>query len=212
MLLYSVWRHLSKRKATQVYLYVTVALCCLCVVIHSCSIIHRNALLRDKLPRLAVFKEDGVLLLKIKLSRPLHFKPGQYVNVWIPGASLFAFLQTHPFALLSSGEENELALLVVPRTGFTAYLDRLAKGSAAQEYVAMVSGPHGPDLEPEEYDSVLTIASGFGIIAQLSFLQYLVQSRINSQGKTRKLRCVWIIEDLGTFALSKSYSAKGFTN
>ena len=94
-----------------------------------------------------------------------------------------------------------MELLVVPRKAFTARLDHLTIKSMAPGHVAIFSGPHGPMLKPDEYLSVLVIASGSGIIAQLSFLQRLVQARNSFQGMTRSLYCVWIIESLGTIGL-----------
>ena len=38
----------------------------------------------------------------------------------------------------------------------------------------MFSGPHGTDVSMDEYESVLIVASGFGIAALLSHLKKLI--------------------------------------
>ncbi|PVH68529.1 hypothetical protein DL98DRAFT_599439 [Cadophora sp. DSE1049] len=55
----------------------------------------------------------------------------------------------------------------------------------------MFSGPHGTSIAMDEYESVLMVASGFGIAAHLSSLKKLIYGYNARLGRTRRIRLVW---------------------
>jgi len=100
----------------------------------------------------------------------LKVEAGQYINLWIPTVSFSSFLQSHPFVIASceEGEWTTLELLVDPQKGLTSKLQRLARyGSGSDSRLALFTGPHGTSAPLGDFERVLMVASGFGIVAQL---------------------------------------------
>ncbi|BAE66179.1 unnamed protein product [Aspergillus oryzae RIB40] len=97
----------------------------------------------------------------------MRVRPGQYINLWLPSVSLRSWMQTHPFTVTSWSRDHQdtMELLVQPRHGLTAdllrYAPTVAEGSVS--FLAFFTGPHGISEHVDRYESVLVIASGFGI-------------------------------------------------
>jgi NAD(P)H-flavin reductase len=49
----------------------------------------------------------------------------------------------------------------------------------------------------DRYESVVLVASGFGIAAAISYLKKLVYSYNTSASRTRRVHLVWEVETLG---------------
>jgi NAD(P)H-flavin reductase len=93
-----------------------------------------------------------------------------------PSVSFWSFAQSHPFVVISWAvrEQDSLDLFVEPRSGLTRELLNHAKNSHAIYPLVMFSGPHGRSISMEGYETVLMVASGFGIAAQLPYLKHLI--------------------------------------
>ena len=73
----------------------------------------------------------------------------------------------------SEGKQNSLDLFIESRGGFTRELLSHCKvnGYGTSSRLVLFSGPHEISMPVGEYESVLMIASGFGIAAQLPYLK-----------------------------------------
>ena len=95
----------------------------------------------------------------------------------------------------TEGESKSLDLLVVPRKGLTTELLRHANiETAGSSRLVMFSGPHGLVVPVEDYESVLMVASGSGIAAQLPYLEQLVHQHNNHKARTRKIHLIWCLK------------------
>ncbi len=64
-------------------------------------------------------------------------------------------------------------------------------------YLAWISGPHGSGAPVGEYGSVLMIATGIGIAAQLPYLKELIWGFNHCETRTRRIHLVWELEYVG---------------
>ena len=142
----------------------------------------------------------GIKVTVIVPSR-LQIKPGQYINLWIPSISFWSFLQSHPFVVASctGGQQTTLELLIGPQKGLTSkFLRNSTNGSdsVSDLRLALFSGPHGLSAPLAEFETVLLVASGLGIAAQLPYLRYLIRGYNDFQVRTRRIHLVWQLESL----------------
>ena len=89
-------------------------------------------------------------------------------------------------------------LLVEPRDRFTHRLLRYAKRSSeGTRHLVLYSGPHGTPTSTKEYDTVLLIATGFGIAAVLPHLKELLDRDERWEVVTRRVHVVWQLKGEG---------------
>ena len=144
----------------------------------------------------------GIKVTVIVPSR-LQIKPGQYINLWILSISFWSFLQSYPFVIASysEGEQTTLELLIGPQRGLTSKFLRNSinsSGSASADLrLALFSGPYGLSAPLAEFETVLLMASGLGIVAQLPYLRSLIRSYNDFQVRTRRIHLVWQLDSLG---------------
>ena len=133
----------------------------------------------------------------------LQVKPGQYINLWIPSISFWSFLQSHPFVVAScaEGEQTTLELLIGLQRGLTSKFLRnstyLSDSALSNRRLALFSGPHGLSAPLAEFETVLLVASGLGIVTQLPYLRHLIHGYNDFQIRTRRIHLVWQLESLG---------------
>ena len=204
---YVLWRHLSSKSfVNQVCLYVSAGIFGITSVIQLFAIFYRNSVFRGRFPRAVVTKAGGGFRISLTVPGRLKINPGQYINLWIPSVSFWSFLQSHPFIVASceEGEQTNLDLLVEPQKGFTSKLQRLARyegGSDRSDFrLALFTGPHGASAPLGEFERVLMVASGFGIVAQLPYLRQLIRGYNAFTTRTRRVRLVWQLEKIGKCA------------
>jgi len=108
---------------------------------------------------------NDIVKIRLTLSRPLKVKAGQHIGLWTP-VSFWSFWQSHPFVVISwsEGEQSALDLFIEPCRGFTQKLLQYSK-SNGHPRLALFSGPYGTSAPVGEYETVLMVASGFGIAA-----------------------------------------------
>ncbi|OBT55946.1 hypothetical protein VE04_03629, partial [Pseudogymnoascus sp. 24MN13] len=195
---YAVWRHLpSDNPFPRVYVYVSAGLFSFMFVLQSGSVILRNGIFWHHLSRATITHESGALKVRLHLQKPLKVADGQYVNLWIPSVSFWSFLQSHPFMVISwePSEQKTLDLLIEPRRGLTQELLYHAKKGYTLNPIVMFSGPHGPHVSMDEHESVLMVASGFGIAALFSHLKRLIYGYNARLVRARRIHLVWQIRD-----------------
>jgi NAD(P)H-flavin reductase len=137
--------------------------------------------------------------MQLHLRKPLRIDAGRYINLWIPSVSFWSFFQTHPFTVISwaAKEQDTLDLLIKPRRGFTRELLYHAEKGYTINPIVMFSGPHGANVSMDDYESILMIASGFGIAAQLVHLKKLIYGYNTRVVRARRIHLVWQIKSKG---------------
>jgi NAD(P)H-flavin reductase len=142
--------------------------------------------------RAHITRNNNTIKVRVELSRPLNIKAGQYICLWIPSVSSWSFLQSHPFTVTSwsDGKQSNLDLFIEPRGGLTRELLQYSGSS----FPALICGPHGKSAPIGNFETVLMVASGFGIAAQLPYLKQLVYGY---KARPRRVHLVWEIENAG---------------
>lgn len=96
-------------------------------------------------------------------------------------------------------EQKTLDLLIEPRRGLTQELLYHAKKGYTLNPIVVFSGPHGPHVSMDEHESILMVASGFGIAAHFSHLKRLMYGYNAGLVRARRIHLVWQIRDKGRF-------------
>lgn len=197
---YAIWRHLPPGESVYNYcLYISVGLLLFLLIVQSVIIFYQNGVFQSGHAEAHLTHVHGAVKLRIQLRKPLKVKAGQHINLWMPSVSFRAFMQSHPFMVISWAEKSldHLDLLIEPRTGLTRELLRHAIGGRLTHSPILFSGPHGKSVRMEGYDSVLMVASGFGIAAQLPYLKQLIHGYNKRQVHARRIHLVWQVRDIG---------------
>jgi hypothetical protein len=63
--------------------------------------------------------------------------------------------------------------------------------------LALFSRPHGISTPIYVYESVIMIATSFGIAAQLPYLKQLIHGYNNYKARTRRVHLVWQLQSIG---------------
>lgn len=146
---------------------------------------------------------EQVIKIRVVLARPLEVKAGQYVNLWMPSVSFWSWTQTHPFMVTSwsPGKQDTLELFVQPRQGFTASLQSRAAFDGSASFFAFVSGPYGTSKPVSQYETVLVVASGFGITGVGPYIKQILHGYNTSTSRIRHVHLVWQLQALGKSSL-----------
>jgi NAD(P)H-flavin reductase len=86
---------------------------------------------------------------------------------------------------------------VQTRRGLTAKLRARAALEGSASFSAFVSGPHGISEPVSQHDTVLTVASGFGIADVIPYLKQLLHGYNTSTSRIRRVHFVWQVQTLG---------------
>ena len=200
---FSVWRHLpSDRHFPHIYLYVFASLFGMTLALEGVTIVARNRFSYYRRSQATITSACGMVKVRIQLSKPLRVEPGQYIKLWLPSASFWAFLQCHPFVVTSWSvtPQSTIDLFVQPRRGFTRELLHLARPvKEAKPRWVMFSGPYGQTIPVGRYEKVMLVADGAGIAAQLPYLKRLIHGYHARQVFTRRIHLIWQISDMGAY-------------
>lgn len=141
---------------------------------------------------------NGTTQIRLRLSRPLKVRAGQYINLWVPSVSLWSFTQTHPFVVTSWSQKPQkyIDLFIEPRRGFTKDLLTLSEHGPTTS-MAWFSGPHGKPLPISRYENVVMLASGSGIAAHLPYLKKLAHDQRSREIPVRRVHLIWQMERRG---------------
>lgn len=206
---YPVWRHLpADATIPRLYLYIFAALLTLSITLEGMVVAIRNGLFYHRWSHAVLRTSNGMAQLRLQLSRPIKTEPGQYIQLWLPSASFWAFAQSHPFVVTSWDRvpQTTLDLFIQPRQGFTRNLLRLYRpGDLLRPRWALFSGPHGQTAPVEKYEKVMMVADGAGIAAQLPYLKKLIHGYHARQVVTRHIHLIWHIHNIGIPAFPVRY-------
>ncbi|KAK5455812.1 hypothetical protein LTR55_012080, partial [Exophiala xenobiotica] len=154
------------------------------------------------LSRSRIFRAGHAVCLVVDTPTPLKIRPGQYINLTIPGLSFCSLFQSHPF-YVSFAQDHErgtrLELMIEPRCGWTSKLLRRAQAHhpagdealSENSYLTLFSGPHGRSIGVENYGVVILVASGWGLMAQMPYLQALIRGFHNGTVKAQRIYLFW---------------------
>lgn len=186
----------------------------LSAVIRGLRVLYRNFVFGRRLPtaNIRTGPEDHTLLVSINVSRHWKVRAGQYIYIWMPVAGIF---QSHPFSVIWWDDEL-IWLLIQPRHGLTGKMQALSGGlwthyavnrsTTARKYdyrdngpytTVLVDGPYGHQQDLQPYGTVLIIATGIGIAAQLPYIKELLNGCYNGETKTRRISVFWEKERKG---------------
>ena len=163
-------------------------------------VVFRNKAWNHDFSRAYITRANDTVRIRITASRQIDVKAGQYINIWIPSISWY-ILQSHPFVVTNwvEGKQDTLELFIQPRRGFTR--DIFSHGTTdARDIIprlVLFSGPHGISIPVVEYETVLMVATGFGIAALLSYLRELIHGYQTCKTRTRRVHLVWQLQSLG---------------
>lgn len=103
----------------------------------------------------------------------------------------------------SENKQRTLELLIEPRKGLTRELFHHSKldGAKITSRLALFSGPHGVPAPVERYESVLMIAAGHGIAAQLPYVRRLINGYNTGEVRTCRMHLVWQLESLSKYRI-----------
>jgi hypothetical protein len=201
LLTYAIWRHLpSDKHFPRGYIYISAGSYAAMLILQAGSVVFRNGIFRHHLSRAALTHDNGAVKVHLQLQKPLEIGPGTYINIWIPAISFGSFLQSHPFMVISwrPGKQQIIDLLIEPQRGLTRDLLYHAKENHAANFLVLFSGPHGTSVAMDEYESILMVASGFGIATHLPYLKRLIYGYNSRRVQARRIHLVWQIRHRGT--------------
>jgi phenol hydroxylase P5 protein len=114
--------------------------------------------------------------LLIRLTEPLTFNPGQYVQLNLPGR------QNRPYSVASAPGDGHLVELHVKRTARGAATDGWIFRDLAAGHEVSLSGPYGRfSFRPARSQPVLLLAGGTGLAPMKSILQHIAQTGSDHQ-------------------------------
>ncbi|KAL4927713.1 ferric reductase family protein [Aspergillus undulatus] len=208
---YGTWRHLPNRTSGPgIYLTVALGLFSFSIVIPLIMFLHANGLFAGRgTPRAVISfkyyrgKDDNGnsmmvlsgIVVHLVLPRPLKIDPGQYINIWIPGVGLRAWMQTHPFMVTSwSGKKQDtLSLLIQPQKGLSKDYFGHATGAldSSISFLALFTGPHGISEDIGNCETALIVASDSGVAAAIPYIQKMIYGYNTSTSRLRRVHLVW---------------------
>lgn len=167
------------------------------------QILIRNRFFYHGTARVHVQRMGVSTLLHLRSPIVVNYQAGQYVNLYMPGIGIRSAFESHPFTVVAATREatgQDCQLMVKPARGWSRRLLECAERSHAghsKSYVAFFSGPHGRTISMNEYGTVVLVASRWGIMAQLPYLEYLIRSSHNSCTNVQKAYLIWQLDHLG---------------
>lgn len=136
----------------------------------------------------------GVLRLDILVPRLWRVRAGQSIFLSIPKLGLFTGLRGHPFTISWWRRDHhglQLSLLVQPRAGFTAELNR----HIHEVLSAFIDGPYSAPHDLGQYGTVIMFASGIGIASHMPYIKELINGYNSYEVRTRRVVLVWQVEE-----------------
>jgi len=184
---YALWCHLlTKKLFTHIYILIAIDLFATMMVWQVLLISFCNLVLDYTFVWVNVTKLNDMIKISLTLSQSWTIQVGQYVNLCISSINVWFFLQSHLFMIAFWTEDNvsELFLLTNVKVDFIkkllqyawSYSDNL---SDSDYCLVWFSEPHELIINLDNYSSVIMIAMGLNIAAQLFYLKKLIKDYNN---------------------------------
>ncbi|OJJ03116.1 hypothetical protein ASPVEDRAFT_62960 [Aspergillus versicolor CBS 583.65] len=205
------WQHLLLQSASsKIYLFITVGTFVLTFLLELITLLYNNGLfagnstLRAIMSFSAMESKEGLVVnavyIRVLLPRRVKVQAGQYINLWMPAVSLYSWMQTHPFMVMSWSKDKQdtVELLVKPCSSFTAGLLYHAPAAAGSlvSFLALFTSPHGVSEKVSNYKSILLLASGSGIAIAIPYLKKMIYGYNTCTSQVRWLHLVWQVESV----------------
>ncbi|KAL5359314.1 hypothetical protein BJX96DRAFT_183665 [Aspergillus floccosus] len=195
LILIALWRHAYLQRAfARLYLIIGSSAFGLSTLLHWMLLFYRNITSARFGSRACVRrKHAGAAELVIPVNRPFVARAGMTIYIWMPGVSPLSILQSHPFTITwwetdDEGRAKSLSLLIQKRNGFT----RRLLDHSATEFLAWIDGPYNKSLNLGQYQRVLMVASGNGIVAQIPYIRELLDLDPDVE---RTIFVAWEVDD-----------------
>ena len=195
---------------------------CVCVFTFSGVIQLLRFLLQNRKPiylEMDRYEESGIAVFTLHLPRSWDVRAGQRANLTVPSVGLFYLFQAHPFTIAWWEEDKlfravSLTLLLRPQRGFTRRL--LKRVEPGRKFWALVNGPFGPSSTNNwgligtvsDYNSILLIATGIGIAAQIPYVKELLRKRQRGQVALEKITLLWRMDRSGDWGGARQWLQK----
>lgn len=116
--------------------------------------------------------------------------------------------------MISLADEPQVALdlFIEPRRGLTRELLHHAQSVHTTNPLVLFTGPHGSSVAMDGYESILMVASGFGIAAQLLHLKRLIHGYNAREVRARRIHLIWQIRDIGTMLYPHNFFQHSLTH
>lgn len=135
---------------------------------------------------------------------------GQFVQLCIPGVTSWSFVQTHPFMICWWEDDREgtaisVNLLIAGRRA-NSLTNRLVKTFCdphrqSTPFTAWIDGPFDTPSTFCGHGTVVLLATGIGIAAQLPHIKSIIRACSSYESKTRRLCLIWELDDEGEWPL-----------
>ena len=153
--------------------------------------------------------KGAIVNLTVAMDRMFHYRPGGYVWLSLPAASLYQWL---PFSITSRVDDRTFTLNIKTPPGEdlekpSTFCGRLAAEASSASLVGRaiyVDGPYGkPSLEPTHHAVSVFCAGGIGVTPMLSMLQAAAAhaGSAKTDSIVRSLNLVWTIRDVSIYHL-----------
>ncbi|KAF2812821.1 uncharacterized protein BDZ99DRAFT_555645 [Mytilinidion resinicola] len=185
-----LWQHVkSTRGFDQVYILVAIGSLVATNLYRLLGIVYLNVRLNNwRNSELKYYLQAS--RLTIRLPRRMPISAGQYIQLWAPGTSFWAFAQSHPFMISWwNHEQTEIHLLLQEqsRGGFVQKI----RDRKEFKFLTWIDGPYGSPRDLSKFGTVFLIASDIGIAAQLPHVRQILQACQQYTALTRKLVLIW---------------------
>ena len=195
--------HAAHARPARIYLITGASSWGCALVLRNTSLAYRS--LGTQSTILGYEEGDEVVQVVVDIRRPWKFGPGQYAYLTIPTVSTTAVFQSHPFMITWWDKSHRRAyFLVSPQEGFSRSLllhrDGRIRGGRAYDngrfslrsrLTTMIEGPYGQCDDLGSFGTVIMIATGLGITAQIPYIRHLLEAHRNREVRTQKIALYW---------------------
>lgn len=206
-LLYPLWLHQSGNSwVDRSYMLVITGFFLLSTTCQLLRMLYRNLTLGTRAHKAWLVRHRGVANVRIPLRRGWKVSAGQFIQLCVPGVTSWSSIQTHPFMICwweddRDGTAISISLLVAGRrpNSFTNRLVRTFGDPHRQStpFTAWIDGPFGTRDSLTAYGTVVLLATGIGIAAQLPHVKNIVRACSAYETKIRRLSLIWELDDEG---------------
>lgn len=192
---YSIWCYLLlSRLFPCIYLYIFSDIFLTTLLFETGNILYWNYTICNGYSRAFLMFNSrssiSMVTISISLLKPLQFKAGYHINLWIPSVNIWSFLQSHLFIVISwiKGKQDNLQLIVEPCKGLSGKL--LCYGKNNSPCFFFFSGFSKKSAVVDNYKVVFFVADRFGIAALLSYLKKLIYGYNNRRACTQQIHII----------------------
>ncbi|EEU38547.1 uncharacterized protein NECHADRAFT_55169 [Fusarium vanettenii 77-13-4] len=193
MIGYAIWRHIpADNHRIRVFLYGIAGIFLSSLALQTLVTLYRNHFWFQSVS-LSKNGSFDYIQVKLTLRKPVKVEPGQYINLWIPLGPISS-IQSHPFTVAnwSPDAQKELKLFVEVNNGLTKTLrGRVELGLTSN--IGIFTGPYGSRITVENYETIILIATGLGVVALTPYLQWLVHAARMREVRIAPVHLVWQI-------------------